>query len=202
MSDWVFYTLFLLVIAFVIFNGILMLVAPAKHRRFLFWFGRASSWSQPVRQEPGRGPEIERRLAGFLMAVVGIYIAWGVMLNAAVGKKKQDVPSVVDAAATLKPVALSGEGVIVGAAFSPDSSRLAILRNVAGSGSSGLRHVLQIMTLKSGQELARADAFGTEAATLASNAHFIAYSPDAHYLLLATKGSDVLSILDATAFNQ
>jgi hypothetical protein len=55
------------------------------------------------------------------------------------------------------------------------------------------------MELKSGQEVAHADVLGTEAATLASNAHFIAYSPDARYLLLATKGSDVLSILDATS---
>ncbi len=102
-----------------------------------------------------------------------------------------------DAAGTLKPVALSKEGVIVGAAFSPDSSRLAIMRNVATPGSSGQRHVLQIMELKSGQEVAHADVLGTEAATLASNAHFITYSTDARYLLLATKGSDVLSILDA-----
>lgn len=106
---------------------------------------------------------------------------------------------VADAASILKPVALSGEGVIVGAAFSPDSSRLAIMRNVAGLGSSGQRHVLQIVELKSGQEIAHADVVGTEAATLTSNAHFIAYSPNARYLLLATEGSDVLSILDATS---
>lgn len=106
---------------------------------------------------------------------------------------------VADAAGTLKPVALSGEGVIVGAAFSPDSSHLAIMRNVTAFSSSGQRHVLQIMELKSGQEIAHADVLGTEAATLASNAHFIAFSPDARYLLLATKGSDVLSILDATS---
>ena len=103
------------------------------------------------------------------------------------------------AAGTLKPVALSGEGVIVGAAFSSDSSRLAIMRNVATPGSSGQRHVLQIIELKSGQEIAHADVLGTESATLAPNAYFIAYSPDARYLLLTTKGSDVLSILDATS---
>jgi hypothetical protein len=106
---------------------------------------------------------------------------------------------VADAAGTLKPVALSGEGVIVGAAFSPDSSHLAIMRNVTASDSTGQRHVLQIMELKSGQEIAHADVLGTESATPASNAHFIAYSPDARYLLLATKGSDMLSILDATS---
>jgi WD40 repeat protein len=98
----------------------------------------------------------------------------------------------------MKPVALpSAEGKLVGAAFSPDSSRLAIVRNVAAPGTSGQRHVLQIVELKSGQEAAHADVLDTEPADLARSAHLIEYSPDGRYLLLATKGSDVLSIIDA-----
>jgi uncharacterized protein YjeT (DUF2065 family) len=95
MSDSVIHTLFLLVISFAIFNGILMLVAPSKHRRFLFWFGRANSWSRPIGKEPRRGLEIERRLAGLIMAAMGIYIAWDVVLNAEAGRKKLDVGSTV-----------------------------------------------------------------------------------------------------------
>jgi len=90
----------------------------------------------------------------------------------------------------------SAEGKLVGSAFSSDSSRLAVVRNVAGSETSGQRHVLQIVDLKSGRELAHADVLNGEASYLASSAHFIAYSPDDRYLLLATSGSDVLSILD------
>ena len=102
------------------------------------------------------------------------------------------------AANVMKPVALSVEGKLVGAAFSPDSSRLAITGNVAGPGTSGQRHVLQIVELKSGQEVAHADVLDTEPAGLATSAHFIEYSSDGRYLLLATKGSDVLSIVDTT----
>jgi hypothetical protein len=99
----------------------------------------------------------------------------------------------------MKPVVLSSvEGKLVGAAFSPDSSRLAVIGNVAGPGTSGQRHVLQIVELKSGQEVAHADVLDTESAGLATSTHFIEYSPDGRYLLLATKGSDVLSIIDVT----
>jgi WD40 repeat protein len=102
------------------------------------------------------------------------------------------------AANVMKPVALpSVVGKLVGAAFSPDSSRLAVIENVAGPGTSGQRHVLQIVELKSGQEVAYADVLDTESAGLATSTQFIAYSPDGHYLLLAAKGSDVLSIIDA-----
>ena len=91
MPDWAFYTLFLLVIAFWIFNGILMLVAPAKHRRFLYWFGRSGSWSRPIDGQPQRGLELERRLAGLGIAGMGIYIAWSVVRNIALGRSSTDV---------------------------------------------------------------------------------------------------------------
>lgn len=98
----------------------------------------------------------------------------------------------------MKSVALpSAEGKLVGAAFSPDSSRLAAIRKLAESGASGKRHVLQIVDLKSGQVVAHADVLDAEPADLETSAHLIEYSPDGRYLLLATKGSDVLSIIDA-----
>jgi WD40 repeat protein len=106
------------------------------------------------------------------------------------------------AANVMKPVVLpSVEGKLVGAAFSPDSSRLAVIENVAGPGISGQRHVLQIVELKSGKEVAHADVLDTESVGLATSTQFIEYSPDGHYLLLATKGSDVLSIIDATTLH-
>jgi hypothetical protein len=89
MPDWAFYTLFLSVIAFWIFNGILMLVAPAKHKRFLYWFGRSRSWSRPIDEQPRRGLEFERRLAGLGIAGMGIYIAWSTIRQIAFGERSQ-----------------------------------------------------------------------------------------------------------------
>jgi len=91
MPDWAFYTLFLSVIAFWIFNGILMLVAPAKHRRFLYWFGWSRSWSRRIDEQPQRGLEFERRLAGLGIAGMGIYIAWSLVRNIALGGSSTDV---------------------------------------------------------------------------------------------------------------
>jgi hypothetical protein len=103
------------------------------------------------------------------------------------------------AATPMRPVALpSSDGTVVGAAFSPDSSRLAIIRNVTGGGTSGHRHILQIVELKTAQEEAHADVLDGEASNLAARVHFLEYSPDGHYLLLATEASDALSIINAT----
>jgi WD40 repeat protein len=55
---------------------------------------------------------------------------------------------------------------------------------------------LEIVDLKSRKEVAHADVLDSEPDRLAT-AHFIAYSSDQRYLLLATEGSDVLSIFDA-----
>lgn len=109
------------------------------------------------------------------------------------------VVQMASATNVIKPVALPfAEGKLVGAAFSPDSSRLAIVRAVAASGTSRLQHILQIIELKSGQEVAHVEILDTEPADFATNEHLIDYSSDGRYLLLATKGSDVLTIIDAT----
>lgn len=107
------------------------------------------------------------------------------------------VVPMASAANVLKPVTLpSANGKLAGAAFSPDSNRLAIIRNVVAPGG-GQRHVLQIVDMKSRQELTEADVLNDEPADLAINAHLIAYSSDGRFLLVAARGSDVLSILDA-----
>ena len=93
----------------------------------------------------------------------------------------------------------AAEGVIVGAAFSPDSSRVAILRHVIVPGVTNQRHVMEIIELKSVQKLAHLEILDVQAADLDSSTHFIAYSSDSRYLILATEGSDVLWILDAVS---
>ena len=70
MPDWLFIALFSAVAGFIGFNGFLMLFAPGKHRRFLAWFGRTESWSED------RGLEIQRRLAGGLMLLMGAYLLY------------------------------------------------------------------------------------------------------------------------------
>jgi hypothetical protein len=104
------------------------------------------------------------------------------------------------AATVMKSVSLPiSEGPIVGAAFSPDSHHLALLSNVRVPGGSSPRHLMQIIELGSGQVVAHADVLNGEPPDLAANAHLIVYSPDGRYLLLATRGSDMLAIIDATA---
>jgi len=103
-----------------------------------------------------------------------------------------------DGATTLKAVALpSAEGTIVGTGFSPDSTRIAIVRYVIGRDASNARHTIQMVDLKSGQEVSQADLPNVESAFMSLNAHFIIYSHDGRYLLLATRGTDVLLVLDA-----
>lgn len=105
-----------------------------------------------------------------------------------------------NSAGEMKPVPLPPvEGAVIGAAFSPDSSRLALIRKVLAHGTSGLQHVLQIIEIQSRQEIAHAEIFKWEPASLDSSTDFLAYSPDGRYLLAATKGSDFLFILDASS---
>jgi hypothetical protein len=65
--------------AFGIFNGILMLVAPGRHRKFLAWMGRSKVLVQPGQATPNRRLELERRLAGFTMACFASYVVWSII---------------------------------------------------------------------------------------------------------------------------
>src|SRR5581483_1212816 len=108
----------------------------------------------------------------------------------------------LDGQSGMSPVALPiTGGSIVGAGFSPDSKRLALLVDVASGGAPEPRRVLQILKLDLGRVVNETDVLKTEPASLSKNLHWIFYSPDERYLLLATYGSDVLSILDATTLN-
>jgi hypothetical protein len=77
---WLFIALFSAVAGFIAFNGFLMLFAPGQHRKFLAWFGRAESWSEDRRDE-SRGPEIQRRLAGGLMMLLGAYLLYQTLIR-------------------------------------------------------------------------------------------------------------------------
>ena len=105
---------------------------------------------------------------------------------------------VTNATSVLKPVVLPrGGGEVVGAAFSPDSGRLALIRRTATLGMSGQSLIIQVVDLKSSQVLAHAGVLKVEPAELASSAHYISYSSDGRHLVLATNGSDLLTILDS-----
>jgi hypothetical protein len=101
-------------------------------------------------------------------------------------------------AVMLKAVTLpSAEGTIVGTGFSPDSSRIAIARYIFDRDTSVARYTIQIVDLKSGHEVSQAGLPNEDSSYTAASPHFIMYSSDGRYLLLATTGSDVLLILDA-----
>jgi uncharacterized protein YjeT (DUF2065 family) len=86
MPNWAFYTAFLLAASFVMFNGLFMVVAPSKHRRFLAWMSQANSRSRPVGEQGRNGLEIERRLAGAGLAGIGILLTWHAARTAIYGK--------------------------------------------------------------------------------------------------------------------
>jgi WD40 repeat protein len=92
------------------------------------------------------------------------------------------------------------DGTTLGAAFSPDSSRIALITNVVGA-ETRQRHILQVIELKSNHEIGRTDILADEPANLSTNAHLIGFSSDGRYLLLATQGSDVLLILDSATLD-
>ncbi len=73
----------LIVMSFVIFNGLLMLAAPNKHRRFLTWFqGMDSGPERPPHGPRTLGLDLGRRLAGMGLASMGIYIASSLIRDA------------------------------------------------------------------------------------------------------------------------
>ena len=102
------------------------------------------------------------------------------------------------AAVVIKQVTLpNAEGTVVAFAFSPDSNRVAVLRKIAVPNAGTPQYVMQIVELASGQEATHAEVLNGERPDLATKAHFVMYSPDGRSLLLATRGSDVLSIIDS-----
>lgn len=106
---------------------------------------------------------------------------------------------IASSAVIMKHVALpSAEGSVVASAFSPDSNRIAVLRKVAVPNAAAPQYAIQIVELASGQEVTRAEVLNGEHPELATNAHFVIYSPDGRFLLLATRGSDVLSTIDSS----
>jgi hypothetical protein len=82
MTDWAFNVIFVLVTGFLIFNGIFMLAAPAKHRCFLARISRADFRSQAAPEALDKKNEIERRLAGAGLAAMGIYLAYDILSSA------------------------------------------------------------------------------------------------------------------------
>jgi hypothetical protein len=103
------------------------------------------------------------------------------------------------ASVVMKQVALpSAEGSVVASAFSPESNRVAVLRKVAVPNAVAPQYAMQIVELASRREVTHAEVLNGERPDLATSAHFVMYSPDGRYLLLATRGSDVLSIFDAS----
>jgi|SRR5579859_1973369 len=77
----------LIVMSFVVFNGLLMLAAPNKHRRFLAWFQGMGSGPERQHQGPSdRGLDLGRRLAGMGLASMGIYVASNLIRDAGLNR--------------------------------------------------------------------------------------------------------------------
>ncbi len=60
------------VLALGIVNGALMCASPRLHARFLRWYTRSESQMLGA----DSGPQIEFRIAGFIILVVCIFLAW------------------------------------------------------------------------------------------------------------------------------
>jgi hypothetical protein len=88
------------------------------------------------------------------------------------------------------------QGTIVGTAFSPDSSQIAILRHFNGPSTSGARHTIQVVDLKSGHEVSQGELPNGSSSDTIMSTHFLVYSFDGRRLLLGASGTDDLLILD------
>jgi hypothetical protein len=56
-----------------VLHGILMLMAPGRHRRLLSWIGGVGAWSEIFGPAPSSGLQLQRRLAGLGLAAIGMY---------------------------------------------------------------------------------------------------------------------------------
>jgi hypothetical protein len=57
-------------------HGILMVVAPARHLRLLSWMGGRGTRREIFGSSPEPGVHLQRRLAGFGLAAIAIYIVF------------------------------------------------------------------------------------------------------------------------------
>ena len=76
MSRYIIVIAFSIVASIAVLHGVLMLAAPRRHRRFLAWIGGIGAWSEIFGSVPESDFQLQRRLAGFGMAAIGIYIIW------------------------------------------------------------------------------------------------------------------------------
>ena len=89
-------------------------------------------------------------------------------------------------------------GEPVGAAFSRKGGLLAVITCAASDGTRE-QYVLQTIDLNSQRILAHTDISEAIDSDQPGNAQFIDYSADGRYLVVASRGSDVLSIIDANS---
>ncbi len=78
MSDLLVFVSVLLAASFIVFNGLLMILQPDQHRRFLDWVQQ--SGGQPPPDREGRS-DSGRRVAGVGLAALGILFARGALLG-------------------------------------------------------------------------------------------------------------------------
>ena len=64
-------------------HGILMLLSPTRHRRFVVWLnsGFRRSRLSPVSRDVSRGLELEYRLAGLAILVMCGWLAWELQVD-------------------------------------------------------------------------------------------------------------------------
>jgi hypothetical protein len=92
MPDWAIDLGLLLVAAFAMFNGLLMIAVPHVHRRFVSWMMRAESWSRPTPPVVRRGVQIEYRVAGLVLAMIGAMFANGAITGIRTGVEPVSAP--------------------------------------------------------------------------------------------------------------
>ncbi len=97
----------------------------------------------------------------------------------------------------LESVAFEPGGKVLGGAFSPDSKSLAIVVHLKNSET---QFVLRTIDLTSMVPSAVTASF-SERVELSASVHLLQYSFDGRYLLLATRGSDEIEIVEAATLH-